>query len=1364
MAVAGCRARALHWRAAPACRRLSSYVRIDPEKHVLKRPAMYVGSTELTSDTQWLVDADGRLVLRRCEYVPAVLKVFDEILVNALDAAQRSAATNRIDVRIDGASARFSVQNNGPGIEVRKYEHEDVWIPELVLGNLFTGTNFDDSKLLTVGGRHGFGAKLTNIFSTEFAVETVDLERQLHYAQRWTCNMAECAQPSVRAAKEGMLGTAGLTRIEFTLDLPKLGMPDGALAHSDTLGLIRRRVFDSAALAGPGVVVTLDGAAPPARTFSEYVHACARALAEPNAGAHGAAGAQHSSDASADNDAGSARVAETCALDAGAHTWQLGVAFAPQGNGPDASLSFVNGVHTSKGGTHLAAVSDALCKAVAPLLAKALPPELTRGRTTAARVEAKEQVTPALVRAHLFFALSALVDNPNFDSQSKERLTTRASALGLADAPLSARFVKRVSELAGLREAIAAAVFARQRLMLSSAHARKAQALRSGRPNVPKLEDAILAGGSRAAECTLIVTEGDSAKAVAVAGLEVVGRETYGVLPLRGKTLNVRDSAVQRVSANAELGALFLSLGISPLDGAAAVPRKLRYGRLLLMADQDHDGSHIKGLVINMLHFFWPQLLERGDFLCQFVTPIVKARARAQGAGGGDGASGDGAQPGGSAGALSFYSLQEYDQWRRSLAAPGDAVTPVPAGADAAPSPPRALSKYAIKYYKGLGTSTSAEARDYFAQLDAHVKRMPWGGEADADRIDMAFNAARVLDRREWILRATARGAAEHVGAIEPVGLPALVRAHSAPTAADLPPAAEPLPGAGAGAIRDQTIGHFIDTELVHFSLADCARSIPSVLDGLKPSQRKVLFCCLRRAARADAEVKVSQLASSVAESTEYHHGETSLVNTIVGMAQDFVGANSVPLLDGIGQFGTRARGGQDAAAARYIYVRLSPLARLLFPREDDALLPRVEVEGKLVEPVAYVPVLPLVLLNGAAGIGTGWSCKCPAFDPMQVLAQARTLAAMSADAPDDEMHAALSPLGLWATGFTGRFARVDSAASGTRGMSTGVVELCGLSLVVRELPVGVWTEAYKMFLLKLQEEGRIDGFSEAHTERRVHFVIDLDAEQLAALQRSRLSGALRKVLRSALGDGDAAPSDEQLALLHNLKLVKPHSTNNMHFFSASGAITLYPDARAVLVEHAKERRALYAKRRAHELRELKAAELVLSNRARFAQLVTAGDVRVLGAPRASLEAKLAELRFTTRSQLASGKGADGGEDEAAAERDGGLGVVEGGEYGYLLRMPLSELTSERVAQLHVQHGDCREKIKALGSTSDQHMWERELDALHEPLERLMVNAARASSGGAAEPRRRRASAAGAKRKAKPQPPVAKPRVRGASQ
>jgi DNA topoisomerase-2 len=275
-----------------------------------------------------------------------------------------------------------------------------------------------------------------------------------------------------------------------------------------------------------------------------------------------------------------------------------------------------------------------------------------------------------------------------------------------------------------------------------------------------KLEDANNAGTKNSQDCTLILTEGDSAKTLAVAGFGVVGRDNYGVFPLRGKLLNVREAAHKQIVANEEITAIKQILGLQH-DKVYTSTKELRYGHLMIMADQDHDGSHIKGLVINFIHHFWPSLLKVPGFLMQFITPIVKATKGRE--------------------VKTFYNMVEYEKWKEETNTKG----------------------WYIKYYKGLGTSMPEDARKYFENLDMHEKEFKYQSPEDDQSIVLAFAKNKADARKDWLRNY--------------------------------------VPGTHIDAkVKKVTYEDFINKELILFSMADCVRSIPNVVDGFKPGQRKV--------------------------------------------------------------------------------------------------------------------------------------------------------------------------------------------------------------------------------------------------------------------------------------------------------------------------------------------------------------------------------------------------------------------------------------------------------------------------------------------------------------------------------------------
>ncbi|AQK54493.1 DNA topoisomerase 2 [Zea mays] len=825
-------------------------------EHILLRPDTYIGSVEKHTQTLWVYE-DGAMVNRSVTYVPGLYKIFDEILVNAADNKQRDPKMDALRVEIDVDGCSISVYNNGDGIPVEVHQEEGVYVPEMIFGHLLTSSNYNDNEKKTTGGRNGYGAKLTNIFSTEFVIETADGRRQKKYKQVFSENMGKKSEPQITKCKQG----ENWTRVTFKPDLAKFNMIH---LEDDVVALMRKRVVDMAGTLGKTVKVELDGHRVPIKSFCDYVDLYMKS-------------------ANCDRPDNFKKIYEQVN-----DRWEVCVS---QSEGQFQQVSFVNRIATIRGGTHVDYVTNQIATHVMAFVNK---------KNKNANMKLHN------VKSHLWVFVNALIDNPAFDSQTKETLTTRQGSFG-SKCELSSDFLKKVEKSSVIDNVLSWADFKLSKELKKTDGSKKSRI--SG---IPKLEDANEAGGKDSHKCTLILTEGDSAKALAMSGIAVVGRDYYGVFPLRGKLLNVREANHKQIMDNAEIQNIKQILGLQ--HGKQYDSTKgLRYGHLMIMTDQDHDGSHIKGLLINFIHSFWPSLLKVPSFLVEFITPIIKA-TRGQTT-------------------KSFYTLPEYEEWRNNLGA--------------------SASSWTIKYYKGLGTSTAKEGRKYFEDITEHKKDFLWVDDQDGNHIELAFSKKRIADRKQWLTN------------FQP------------------------------GTYIDQRDKHvkysdFINKELILFSMADLQRSIPSMVDGLKPGQRKILFCSFKR--NFVKEAKVAQFSGYVSEHSAYHHGEQSLAGTIIGMAQNFVGSNNINLMYPSGQFGTRAQGGKDAASPRYIFTKLSHITRSIFPKDDDILLNYLNEDGQSIEPTWYMPILPMVLVNGSEGIGTGWSTYIPNYNPRDILANLRRL------------------------------------------------------------------------------------------------------------------------------------------------------------------------------------------------------------------------------------------------------------------------------------------------------------------------------------------------------------------------------------
>ena len=770
------------------------YIRKTPLEHILLRPGMYVGPVErLPPSALWIAackNKEWKLERKEASLIPALSKIFDEILVNASDNRLRHPKScHKIDVVIDKDKNLISVRNNGKSIPMTMHKKEKIHVPELLFGHLLTGSNFEDEKQKKVtGGRHGYGAKLTNIFSKKFTVEIGDASRQRIYTQTWEKNMSIIHPPKIFNSEVA----DDYTFITYEPDLSLFSTNDKKKLKSipdDDYQLMCRRVLDVAGCSSDllssssskPLQVTLNGELVPIHSFEEYVRLYRNGTA----------------------DSAPLFVSKINSR------WQVAISLStsPSANLSSKVVSFVNGMSTHRGGTHVQAIMQQIIQRIIKHVQKTYPSDLANS------------VTPALVRRHMNVFVNALIENPTFDSQMKESLTLSPLNFG-SRFSLSERFLSELcSDESGIIEAIMQSAQQKQqaelsRLLNSKKPPRNAR--RKHMLNIPKLDDANLAGTEESGrDCTLILTEGDSAKALAVAGLEIIKRDLYGVFPLRGKFLNVRDASIAQLTKNAEIKALCTILGLDFEKTYETVEERntLRYGHVMLMTDQDADGSHIKGLMMNFFRHFWPALLKPiGDddsyeFLSSFVTPLLKATRKKNKQ------------------VETFFSFNEYLHWRSSLIEKGDDI-----------------KNWNVKYYKGLGTSTPAEAKQYFQAFVDHHRPYRWQSEEkDGALLDMVFDKHRASDRRDWI---TNMYNSDNLLATES---------------------------------DDVTVTYedFINKELVNFSNADNVRSLPSYIDGLKPSQRKVLYACFKR--KLKNEIKVAQLTGYCAEHTAYHHGEASL-------------------------------------------------------------------------------------------------------------------------------------------------------------------------------------------------------------------------------------------------------------------------------------------------------------------------------------------------------------------------------------------------------------------------------------------------------------------------------------------------------
>ena len=1117
----------------------NKYQKMTDLEHILKKPDTYIGSIQLTECTEYTTSvsaasgAEGAksIALATFTHIPALYKLVDEGLVNMRDHVIRQAQAIKdgkpdalpvtsIEVEVDAATGTITMTNDGNGIDIAQHPEHKMWIPEMIFGHLRTSTNYaEDKKEKIVGGKNGFGFKLVLVWSTWGSVETVDHVRGLKYTQEFKANLTEICPPKITKCSS----KKPYTRISFRPDYARLGI---AGLTPDMTALFTKRVYDIAAVTDRSIRVKYNGAVVPVKDFKQYINLYIRPDVK--------------------------RVYE-----APSERWEYAVCLT--NTDEFAHVSFVNGICTSKGGKHVEYVMGQLLRKLASYI----------------KTKKKVDVKPATIKEQLTLFLRCDVENPAFSSQTKDELTTTSANFGSA-CTVSDEFVEKVAKM-GVMDAACALTEVKEAKAAKKTDGAKTRTIRG----IPKLIDANFAGTEKSGQCTIIFCEGDSAKAGIVSGLSKDDRNTIGVYPVKGKFMNVRGEAVKRIAENTEIAEIKRILGLENGRDYTAedVAKRLRYGKVLFMTDQDLDGSHIKGLGINLFQSEWPTLTHIPGFIGFMNTPILKARKGQQ--------------------ERVFYNEGEFEAWKSGATASGGGAIDV--------------STWNVKYYKGLGTSTGREFKEYFE----HKKIVDFAhtGEQSDNAIDLVFNKKRADDRKEWL---SSYNRADH-----------LDTSHAHVSYED-----------------------FMTREMKHFSVYDNQRSIANCMDGLKISLRKILFAAFKKGG-LKTEIKVAQFSGYVSEHSGYHHGEASLNAAIIGMAQNFVGSNNINLFEPNGQFGTRLNSGKDAASERYIFTQLNAITRLIYRAEDDAILEYLDDDGQLVEPTFYAPVVPMVLINGTKGIGTGFSTDIMCHNPLQVIDYIR---AMLLKKPEAEWGA-IEP---HYRGFKGSITAIPSTTASKfliRGLHS--VDADKKQVRVTELPVGYWTEDFKKHLESLIETGAIKDYVDMSTDTVVDFTITFPA--------TSDFGAL------------AAVVDHGTAVEKLLKLYTTESTSK-------DQLKKFSNVYDIVREYYGTRLSLYEKRKAHQLAAMAAELRVLSNKARYIQELLDGSI---------------DLRRKR------------GEELVAMLQSKGYDSMENDEhYKYLLKLPMDSVSEENVQRLLKEKGQKEAQHSILESTSIEQLWLADLAEL----------------------------------------------------
>lgn len=460
-----------------------------------------------------------------------------------------------------------------------------------------------------------------------------------------------------------------------------------------------------------------------------------------------------------------------------------------------------------------------------------------------------------------------------------------------------------------------------------------------------------------------------------------------------------------------------------------------------------------------------------------------------------------------------------------------------------------------IKYFKGLGTAQDEDIEEDFGR---RIVEFEVDENGDQMMVNI-FGKENADFRKEWIMN--------HENSHQEEGKDYVV--------------------------QDLSVSNFLNNEMILFSIDDCKRSIPSMTDGLKESQRKILFSAFkRRLLYNDKSIKVAQFSGYVAEHSSYHHGEQNLVDTTIKLAQTFVGSNNIPLFFNEGQFGSRVKNGDDAASGRYLFTKLNLPTRTIFrPEDDDFLNDRIE-EGETVEKEFYVPIVPMILVNGcSAGIGSGFSSSVPSYKLEDIITGInKWLDKGSLEGFDD-----IKP---WYRGFNGNI-----TVEGKKIITEGVYEkIKEKTYRVTELPIGkanISIDKYEEFLKKLQEEKQITSFSSNCTESIVDFTINIT---------------------------------EEFEVSHkSLNLLDSVYTSNMVLFDPSNKIKKYETVQDILEEFCNVRYSLYEVRKDGIVKSMEEDLLYIRNKIKFIGEIINNTISLKERDDESLNKELATKKYALK-------------------------------------------------------------------------------------------------------------------------------------
>ena len=609
------------------------YKKLTEIEHVLKRPGRYIGAVAVSPFPTYYIE-NGSVKWDTLSYNPAFIKLFDEIISNSADFSKRPEGKhlNKIEVEINNDT--ISVYDNG-GIPVVMHKEYKQYVPDMIFGELRSGSNFDDADDSVSTGQNGEGSTLTNIFSKDFTVDTADGKNR--FLCTYHDNMSHKDVPKVTKSAKNY------TKITYLPDYEKLAMPNKL--DRDHTRLIERRVYEVAAT-NPHLKVYLNGKLLPFKSFKDY-----------------------------------AAMFSTERVDFGNENFQASVFHSKNGF---QQIGFVNSTNVSQGGTHIEHLMN----------------QIVTGIRDHVKKKTKQDIKPSDIRNHFFLMSNSTINNPRYNSQTKEKLETLASAFGKTMI-IDDKTIQKIIKSDIVEEIILWAENKQALEEMAALRAKNKEAAKSGNSlrDITKYEPATSKNRSK---CSLFIAEGDSA---AKALQSARNPEFHGIFPFKGKPVNVRGMKIRDLIANVELDSLMKILGLQL--GKKHFISELRYHEMVIATDQDLDGFHLAGLIFNIFQELWPDLLKQG-FLFKLQTPIVRVLQNKK--------------------EIEFLYMNDYVAWEAK----------------------QSKNNYSVTYLKGLGSNDTKYFKKYMFEPEYKVQ-ITFKNDDDKNALDIAFDKKKADERKIFI-------------------------------------------------------------------------------------------------------------------------------------------------------------------------------------------------------------------------------------------------------------------------------------------------------------------------------------------------------------------------------------------------------------------------------------------------------------------------------------------------------------------------------------------------------------------------------------------------------------------------------------